>query len=682
MSLVTSTQNDEIEKLIKREDQIDEKIRKRKRKPRRKRKKFIKFFDAVYKDKFVVPYPNRLYFEIQQKSLWVLLLGVFIAGSFLADNPILATIIFVIVLANYFAIVRSYKEMARRRFMRGICDNEDTLNEFLMSINAPKNLYAGQGREEPCEWINDIVEKFWPYINQIIQSEIDKKGFSHEGINVGRGHRVYFESFTLGDKPPKITYIGVNKKTTRADQMIITMKCLYFGNCLIGFSYKTLGLLKAKVGVKDVYFRGNAQLVLRPLVNVPPFTGGLSFAFYEPPIIDYDGVNLANLADNKLIKNFLINTITSFLVLPNKLYFPLLPDPVIKKDLKLQAPIGLCYMQIIEAENLPRMDITRYIILPGLADPFCRVQIGQFRYETEIIFNSINPVWKQTFAAPVLDFDDDVQISVFDKDQITADDFMGSIRFKLIHVYQEKRFNGKDKWLPLGRSQSGQFHFRIAVFRLCSKAHLIPLTMADIEKTRYKFPVGILSTYIYYARFSTSKMPSEAKIIELRFGKQTFYTNKASPTGEVMFWEEAAYFTCSDPTNDSLSVQIINPKKKKNRSAKETERKKDVFGSCKVALMQVIRAYEKDQSGKMVLDQEFPLEMNSEAVDEEGNMIEGHIKLFLQFKVAKSKHVIGNLMEKESDTKQQNPLVSEAAVGRNDVQINVSNNEKEEAKQL
>ena len=50
------------------------------------------------------------------------------------------------------------------------------------------------------------------------------------------------------------------------------------------------------------------------------------------------------------------------------------------KGLKFRIPIGLCYFQIIEAENLPRERINRIIVLQNASDSYCKVTVGNFKF--------------------------------------------------------------------------------------------------------------------------------------------------------------------------------------------------------------------------------------------------------------------------------------------------------------
>lgn len=139
---------------------------------------------------------------------------------------------------------------------------------------------------------------------------------------------------------------------------------LYSGNCLLSFSKQTLLFFRMNAGVKDIYFRCNARLTLRPLMNYAPYFGGYSFHLLDKPIVDYEGINFANLADNQLFKSYLVNQIAARVVIPNYIYFNMFDEEEVIRKIKQPIPIGLCFLQIIEAENLPMID-QRAFFLPG-----------------------------------------------------------------------------------------------------------------------------------------------------------------------------------------------------------------------------------------------------------------------------------------------------------------------------
>lgn len=71
---------------------------------------------------------------------------------------------------------------------------------FFSRMNASQlvKLDSNEQLDERAKWLNDLLFIFWPYINCLLQKEVDRQGFSRNGVNIGYGHIIYFENFTLG----------------------------------------------------------------------------------------------------------------------------------------------------------------------------------------------------------------------------------------------------------------------------------------------------------------------------------------------------------------------------------------------------------------------------------------------------------------------------------------------------
>ena len=72
---------------------------------------------------------------------------------------------------------------------------------FFKRMNASQlvKLDSNEQIDERARWLNDLLFIFWPYINCLLQKEVDRQGFAKNGVNIGYGHIIYFENFTLGD---------------------------------------------------------------------------------------------------------------------------------------------------------------------------------------------------------------------------------------------------------------------------------------------------------------------------------------------------------------------------------------------------------------------------------------------------------------------------------------------------
>lgn len=72
---------------------------------------------------------------------------------------------------------------------------------FFKRMNASQlvKLDSNEQIDERAKWLNDLLFIFWPYINCLLQKEVDRQGFAKNGVNIGYGHIIFFENFTLGN---------------------------------------------------------------------------------------------------------------------------------------------------------------------------------------------------------------------------------------------------------------------------------------------------------------------------------------------------------------------------------------------------------------------------------------------------------------------------------------------------
>jgi len=116
-------------------------------------------------------------------------------------------------------------------------------------------------------------------------------------------------------------------------------------------------------------------------------------------------------------------------------------DPVIQGSIKVV---------VVQAENLPSMDLLRAV------DPYCIVFVTDTKGESEInesgtlrtsvVRKSLNPVWNEEFVMVVKSTSAALTLSLYDKDNITKDDFVGCVYVPLADL---DPWNEHDEWYPV-----------------------------------------------------------------------------------------------------------------------------------------------------------------------------------------------------------------------------------------
>jgi len=102
-------------------------------------------------------------------------------------------------------------------------------------------------------------------------------------------------------------------------------------------------------------------------------------------------------------------------------------------------PIGKLQCHVIEGKEMPSMDIG------GKSDCFVGVTIGKFSHKSKVIKSSLTPIWNEKFDVDIASMNETIVFSVYDWDQLSRNDLIGKVEFKLSNLRQGKN----DLWLAL-----------------------------------------------------------------------------------------------------------------------------------------------------------------------------------------------------------------------------------------
>ncbi|XP_071444418.1 multiple C2 and transmembrane domain-containing protein isoform X1 [Hetaerina americana] len=105
----------------------------------------------------------------------------------------------------------------------------------------------------------------------------------------------------------------------------------------------------------------------------------------------------------------------------------------VNRRLKSQIWSSVVTIVLIEGKNLVAMD------MDGLSDPYVKFRLGNEKYKTKTVYKSLNPNWLEQFDLHLYDDQSqDLEITVWDKDSRTKDDFMGRCVIDLSKLEREK----------------------------------------------------------------------------------------------------------------------------------------------------------------------------------------------------------------------------------------------------
>lgn len=497
-------------------------------------------------------YGERLMSEIRKDMSW--LLAASIVGFVMCFSSFLSFLIAVVYCGIHGYMKRGEKEERMRRCQEYLDKSDEGKKQFLNRINLThllqklnkgnKNEGSSSSSSSSCEWLNELISQFWPFLNQLVQKEIDQRGFSLKGAGIeAAGSKIKFDRLTLGDRAPSISHITLVEGGSRDDEIVIDCLLLYYGNCLISFSRRALRIFEMKIGLKDIYFQADARITLRPVLNKPPFVGGLIVTLKRPPLVDFEGFNLGSLADNRIIKNVIKTVISRMLVEPNKISVSFMKEKNMKRSTVFPAPKGLCYFEVIEIADIPH---SSNILAKNQV--YCIIKVGEIFFQSPVNKSEWNGLEDDrkgmmrrerrnvqvnySSSVPLHDFIDIFSIQVIDKDtssNSSSDGSVGNIHFQLSSILGHDT-NGTRQWLPLNRSMSGRIHFRLAAFSVTSNPTEAKECIQNLGKQTHiadDIPFGFLSIFLHEIRSYPAKEDDEQRpFILIRFSGESF-TSKA-----------------------------------------------------------------------------------------------------------------------------------------------------------
>jgi hypothetical protein len=112
-------------------------------------------------------------------------------------------------------------------------------------------------------------------------------------------------------------------------------------------------------------------------------------------------------------------------------------------------------VKLLEARNLVKADFWT-----GSSDPYVIFVLGANSAKSKTIKRNVNPVWNEIFGFRIKEEDKNASLSmlVFDFDNFTPDDFIGSAEINLSEI---KRGDIIDFWVKLENVKSGEVHLQV-----------------------------------------------------------------------------------------------------------------------------------------------------------------------------------------------------------------------------
>lgn len=449
---------------------------------------------------------------------------------------------------------------------------------------------------EKVEWVNKIIQQAWPFIGQYLEKllvETIAPAIRASSIHL---QTLSFTKVNIGDKAAKV--MGVKAHTEQdSKQVMLDLYLSYAGDVEVNVEIKKYF---CKAGVKGVQLYGKLRVILEPLIGDLPLVGAITMFFIRRPKLDINWTGLTNLLDipglSTMSDTMIMDAIASYLVLPNRLTVPLVPDLQIAQ-LRSPLPRGVVRIHLLEAEDLTAKDTIIKGLIDGKSDPYAVLRVGTQMFTSHHVDNNLNPQWREMFEVIVHEVPgQELEVEVFDKDP-DQDDFLGRVKVDLDIV---KKARVVDDWFNLRDVPSGSVHLRLEWLSLLSSAErlseVIQKNQNLTSKTAEPPSAAILAVYLDQAHDlplrKGNKDPSP--MVQISAQDATKESKTCYGTNSPV-WGDAFTFFIQDPSKQDIDIQV-----------KDDDRALSL-GSLTVPLMRLLA------SPELTMDQWFQLENSGPA---------------------------------------------------------------------
>ncbi|KAM8775383.1 extended synaptotagmin-2 isoform 3-T3 [Rhynchonycteris naso] len=412
---------------------------------------------------------------------------------------------------------------------------------------------------ERAEWLNKTVKHMWPFICQFIE-----KLFRETIEPAVRGANTHLSTFNftkvdMGQQPLRINGVKVYTENVDKRQIILDLQISFVGNCEIDLEIKRYF---CRAGVQSIQIHGTMRVILEPLIGDMPLVGALSIFFLRKPLLEINWTGLTNLLDipglNGLSDTIILDIISNYLVLPNRITVPLVSEVQIAQ-LRFPIPKGVLRIHFIEAQDLQGKDTYLKGLVKGKSDPYGVIRVGNQIFQSKVIKENLSPKWNEVYEALVYEHPgQELEIELFDEDP-DKDDFLGSLMIDLTEVEKERLL---DEWFTLDEVARGKLHLKLEWLTLMPHAAHLDQVLTDIRADKDQAIDGLSSSLLILYLDSARNLPSGKKInsnpnplVQMSVGHKAQESKIRYKTNEPV-WEEHFTFFIHNPKRQDLEVEV------------------------------------------------------------------------------------------------------------------------------
>ncbi|XP_023810940.1 extended synaptotagmin-1 isoform X2 [Oryzias latipes] len=521
------------------------------------------------------------------------LLPVYLAGYYRVSTSLL---VFGMMVYTGWKHVREAKEERLRSAMQLLSDGDDYASSRLSKIKRDLPAWVNFPDVEKVEWLNKVLQQVWPFVGQYLEKLLVETIAPSIRASTTHLQTFNFTKVDMGDKAMKVVGIKAHTENDKG-QVLLDLYISYVGNVEINVEVKRYF---CKAGVKGIQLHGMMRVILEPLIGDVPIVGAVTMFFIRRPKLDINWTGLTNLFDipgvNAKSDSMIMDAIASFLVLPNRLVVPLVPDLHLAQ-LRCPLPRGVVRIHLLEAQNLPAKDHNVKGVMAGLSDPYAVLRVGPQTFTSKHIDNTDCPKWGEMYEVIVHEVPgQELEVEVYDKDR-DQDDFLGRTKLDLGVV---KNSIVVDDWFTLKESSSGRIHFRLEWLSLLPNTdkleQVLKKSKAVTGKNLEPLSSAVLVVYLDKAKAlpmtKGNKEPNPTVHISVQDTKRESKTCYTTIDPE---WEQAFTFFIQDPHKQDIDFQV-----------KDVD-SKQLLGSLRIPLPRIL------EESSLSLDQWFQLENSGPA---------------------------------------------------------------------
>ncbi|XP_017321945.1 multiple C2 and transmembrane domain-containing protein 2 [Ictalurus punctatus] len=168
----------------------------------------------------------------------------------------------------------------------------------------------------------------------------------------------------------------------------------------------------------------------------------------------------------------------------------------LKKTLDNLKDVGYLQVKVLRAADLSSTDLN------GKSDPFCVLELGNSKLQTQTIHKTLNPEWRTAFTFPIKDIHDVLMLTVFGEDGDKAPDFLGKVAIPLLTISNGQQITSLLKKDNLEDMSKGSITLEMNVLYNPVRAAIRTFYPKEtkLEEDNPKFNKKLLARNIYRVR--------------------------------------------------------------------------------------------------------------------------------------------------------------------------------------